>query len=130
MEERKRVQKFFNKPSLTRQEFKEQCDLAKLLKRFCKTPEGLAALQNARGFAETARFEDVSMVPDFRAARDAIIAAEAKFMALPAIVRKRFGNDAAEFLDFMQNPANQDEAVKLGLAVPKPVEAVKPVNGA
>lgn len=117
---RPRVKKVFTKPSLTRQEFKEECDLALLLKRFGRTPEGLAALRNAQGFAETCQFGDVSAVPDFRAARDAINAANASFMALPAIVRRRFNNDPAEFLDFVQDPANLDEARSLGLA--KPVE--------
>lgn len=114
-EPRKRVQKFFTKPSLTRQEFKQECDLALTLKRFGRTPEGKRALQNASGFAEGAQFRDVSVIPDFRAARDAINAANASFMALPPIVRRRFGNDAAEFLDFIQNPANQEEARALGL---------------
>lgn len=115
---RPRVQKFFTKPGLTRQEFKQDCDLGLIIKRFQRTPEGRAALANASGFAEGCRFGDVSAVPDFRAARDAVIAAQAKFMALPAIVRRRFGNDPAEFLDFMQNPANADEALSLGLIKP------------
>lgn len=37
-------------------------------------------------------------------------------MALPAQVRAKFSNDAAEFLDFVQNPKNADELVAMGLA--------------
>lgn len=120
--QRPRVKYVNDSPSLTRQEFKEECDLGLILKRFSKTPQGRAALANASGFAEGTRFDDVSMVPDFRAARDAVNAANAKFMALPAIVRRRFDNDPAAFLDFCQNPANLDEARVLGLAKPAPVE--------
>ena len=125
MSKRERVKLFFNKPSLTRQEFKAECDLGLLLKRFGRTPEGQQVLKNARGFAEGLRFDDVSCVPDFRAARDAVNAASASFMALPAIVRRRFNNDAAEFLDFVQNPANLDEARALGLCKPleKPLDS-------
>ena len=119
---RERVQIFFNDPSLTRQEFKDECDLGKILQRFKATPDGRAALQNATGFAETCQFGDVSAVPDFRAARDAVIKANASFMTLPPVVRRRFDNDPAAFLDFMQNPSNELEARSLGLLNPK-VEA-------
>lgn len=122
MVERKRVQVFFNEPSLTRQEFKDECDLGLTIKRFAKTPEGRSVLAKAQGFAEGARFDDVSAVPDFRAARDAVNAANASFMALPAVVRKRFDNDAAEFLDFATNPNNLDEMRKMGLAKPATTE--------
>jgi len=126
MEERKRVQKFFTKPSRTKQEFKDECDLGLIIKRFSKTPEGRRALANAQGFAETAQFGDVSAVPDFRTARDLVNAANASFMALPAIVRRRFDNDPAQFLDFCNDPNNLDEARSLGLA--KPVEVAKPAE--
>lgn len=116
---RVRVQKVFTKPSLTRQEFKDDCDLGLLLKKFGKTAEGRYMLQNMQGFAEGARFEDVSGIPDFRAARDAVNAANASFMALPAIVRRRFDNDPALFIDFIENPSNLEEARSLGLVKPK-----------
>lgn len=120
---RPRVKKIFTKPSLTRQEFKEECDLAITLKKFGKTVEGQRALRNAQGFAEGLKFGDVSSVPDFRAARDAVNAANASFMALPPLVRRRFENDPAQFLDFMSNPANQDEARALGLCKPAQQDA-------
>lgn len=116
---RPRVQLFCNDPSLTRQEFKDECDLGLILKRFQATPEGRAALRNASGYAAAVKFDDVSMVPDFRAARDAVIQANASFMALPPVVRRRFDNDPAAFLDFMQNPSNVSEARSLGLLLPK-----------
>lgn len=126
---RERVQKFFSKPSLTRQEFRDECDLGLLLKKFGRTPEGRAALTNAQGFAEGCRFDDVTAVPDFRAARDAVNAANASFMALPAVVRRRFDNDPASFLDFLQNPSNLDEARRLGLCKPAvSVPEVSPIS--
>lgn len=124
MVDRVRVQKFFRKPSLTRQEFKDEADLGKTIKRFAKTPEGRVALQNAQGFV-SGRFEDVSEIPDYRTALDQVNAANRKFMALPAIVRKRFDNDAALFLDFCSDPKNIDELRKLGLAKPVSENAVK-----
>ena len=78
-------------------------------------------MRNAQGFVEGLQFGDVSAVPEYRQYRDIVNAANAKFMALPAIVRRRFDNDPAEFLDFMQNPANRDEGIKLGL-IKEPVK--------
>lgn len=118
--DRKRVQKFFTLPSKTKQEFKDDCDLGKIIKRFSKNPEGLQALLNA----SPGRFEDVSNIPDYRTYRDILNRAEASFMALPAIVRKRFGNDAASFVDFCKDPKNLGELRTLGLARP---EVVPPV---
>ena len=37
------------------------------------------------------------------------------FMSLDAEVRKRFGNDPAQLLDFLADNKNYDEAKKLGL---------------
>lgn len=126
MVERKRVQKFFTKPSLTRQEFKDSCDLSLILKRFSQTPEGLAALRNASGFAEGAQFADVTGVPDYRASLDANNAAKASFEALPLNVRKRFDNDPVQLLDFVSRVENRDEARALGLL--RPLDETQVVN--
>ncbi|AXH77064.1 MAG: internal scaffolding protein [Microviridae sp.] len=55
---------------------------------------------------------------DYRSSLDAVKAAEAAFNQLPADVRYRFKNDPGAFLEFFNDEANHDEAVKLGLAVP------------
>jgi hypothetical protein len=36
-------------------------------------------------------------------------------------VRARFNNSPQEFLEFFADPANSDEAIRLGLAVPQAV---------
>lgn len=115
--ERIRVQKVFEKPSRTKQSFKDECDINKIMKRF----KNVAGADYLATFNEcvSGHFGDVSDIPDYRAARDQIMRAEALFEALPSIVRKRFDNDPAAFVDFCSNPANQDELIKLGLANPK-----------
>jgi phage internal scaffolding protein len=111
----KRVMHHFDDPSLTRQEFAEECDLGKIIARFSKTPDGMRQLEMARGFVSD-RFEDVSGFVDFRTALDQVRAADEAFMGLPPIVRTRFDNDPAKFLDFVDDPKNLDELIKLGLA--------------
>lgn len=129
MKERKRVQKMFSLPSKTRQEFKEECDLGKTIARFGKTPEGREVLRKAQGYVADVKFGDALAIPDFRAAQDAVRKAEASFMALPAVVRRRFANDPALFLDYATNPENLDEMRAMGLAKPKPVDQA-PEKGA
>jgi len=65
---------------------------------------------------------DFSEVVDYRTALEQVAKADEAFMALPAKVRARFSNDAAEFLDFVHNPANKEELVSMGLANPPVVE--------
>jgi len=109
---------FKDEVSLTRQEFKDECDLELTIKRFSRTDEGRQALAKAQGFIG-GRFEDVSDIPDYRTALDQVQRAKEAFERLPAMLRKRFDNDAALFLDFVDNPANLDELISLGLAKPK-----------
>lgn len=107
-----------NLPSLAKQSFAEECDINTIVRRFGLTgqlPSDVRMPQNG----------DFTNVPDFRTAMDLIVAARESFDAMPADVRARFHNDAAEFVDFCSDEKNRDEAIKLGL-VEKPVE--KPVT--
>lgn len=70
-------------------------------------------------------YADFENVVDFRSALDVVVSGREAFMEMPADVRKRFANDPALFLEFVHDPANYDEAVKLGIAMPEP-KPVKP----
>lgn len=115
--ENKRVQIFFDEPSRTKQEFKQECDLNHIMKRFKKVM-GVDFLNRYSGVVG-GQFGDFSNVPDFRTARDQVKLMEEVFMALPAKVRSRFNNDPAELLDFVDDPMNLEEARSLGLAKPE-----------
>lgn len=114
MRERIRVVKKFTKPSLTKQSFKDECDINMIMKRFKKVC-GQDFLNKYQGYVN-GQFGDFSNVCDYRSALDQIAQAKAVFGALPAKVRARFENDAAQFLDFCHDPKNMDEMVSLGLA--------------
>lgn len=100
-----------------RQSEKESCDINVIVSQFNRT-NLLPAV------ALGPMYEDVSSMPDYRSALDAVNAANALFMGLPAAVRKRFGNDPAEFLDFTSNPENRDEMVTMGLIAAEPAPPV------
>lgn len=108
--------KMFSLPSRTKQSFKAECDINLIMKRFSKAAGGdfMARVNSYAGGS----YGDFTDVVDYRSALDQLIAADATFEALPSIVRKRFDNDAASFLDFCNDPSNLDELRSMGLAKP------------
>lgn len=73
-------------------------------------------------------YGDFTQVPtDLRDALNAIRRADELFMSLDAAVRFRFHNDSQEMLEFLNDPYNRDEAIKLGLVKAPVVPVVDPV---
>lgn len=60
-------------------------------------------------------YGDFSSVEDYQAAVNSVMQAQDQFMALPAQIRKRFDNDPAQLIAFMNDPGNASEAIELGL---------------
>lgn len=102
----------FKDPSLTQQQFKEQCDMNNIIARYNST--GLLIDPLHPGTRQP-MFGDFSTVMDFQAAQNVVVRVNEAFEALPARVRDRFDNDPALMLEFLQNEDNREEAVKLGL---------------
>jgi len=96
--------------SRTKQSFKAECDINTILKKYQKTGL-LSHVSQYQG-----RYEDLPSEIDYQQSLNAIIAAEESFSSLPSKIRARFGNDPAEFLQFVENPANENEMIDLGLA--------------
>lgn len=92
----------------TKQSFKDECDINKIMSRFEKT----GVLDFATRYEP--RYADVTGV-SFSAAMDVVAQANSMFHAMPARVRDRFQNDPGKFFDFVQNPNNREEAEALGL---------------
>lgn len=67
-------------------------------------------------------FGDFTNVPDLRTALLQVQQANALFMSLDAVVRKRFDNDPAKLLDFIADDKNREEAGRLGLLKPVVVD--------
>lgn len=106
------VQKFSGK-SRTDQSFADSCDINKIVANFMRTGE--MPKSSREGF-----FADTSYIPsDLLSAHEIIKDAHESFMQLPSKTREEFNNDPAQLLDFVQNPANRDKAIELGL-IPKP----------
>lgn len=96
--------------SLTQQSHAVDCDLNVLLKRFGVAKDGVIPVlpYPVEAFGEETEL-------DLREALDMVRDAQAHFAALPSALRSRFDNSPAKLWDFVNNPANADEAIKLGL---------------
>lgn len=99
--------------SKTQQQFKDECDINTIVKRFGITgelPSDLAVPQSG----------DFTGITDFQSAMNVVRMAEEAFAELPADLRARFNHDPGRFVEFFNDPGNKDEARKLGLLAPVP----------
>lgn len=119
--ERPRFTKEFKKPSLTKQEFAQECDINVLMKRYQKT--GLFPQRPG----DVPRYVSNIGAPDFQTALNLVMTAESEFKSLNSELRKRFDNDPYKFYEFVNNPENAEEAIKLGLRE-KPLQEPGPVR--
>lgn len=114
---------FANSIDRTRQEFREECDINNLMRRF----EATGVMPQPWKAPPVANWADFASVPDYLDAQNLLIQARDSFLQLPARVRARFDNDPAQLLAFVANDANREEADKLGLL--KPTPPAPPVQG-
>jgi len=112
----------------TKQEFKDECDINLLMARYKKT-----GVLPTHSLAAAVRYGDFSQIPSFHEMHDRVLAATDVFMALPAHVRKHYGNDPGLFLASSETPEGRELMVRLGLATKReakapnaPAEAAKP----
>ncbi len=107
--------------SRTKQSMAAECDINNIMAKYQKT--GAIAHINKHGM-EYGFASGLDFAESMRVVKDG----QRMFDDLPSLLRRRFKDDPAEFLDFVQNPDNSDEMLKLGL-IDKPVEApVAPVE--
>ncbi|WNK14664.1 MAG: internal scaffolding protein [Microvirus sp.] len=104
-------------PTKTQQQFKDECDINTILKRFNATGELPVR-------PVTAAFSDFSEVFDFQSAMNQIVLSRMMFNELPAKTRDYFRNDPQRLLVFLEDPANREEGERLGL-----IEKRKPPEG-
>jgi len=122
---KKRVVETTSQEMVTKQDQKDDTDINKITERHLHT--GVLASNTGRRGARPrqAMFGDFSSAADFQTAVNGINDAELAFSQLPGRLRARFKNSAYQLMRFLEDPANLDEAVKLGLVEPPPKEAPK-----
>ena len=98
-----------NDPGVTDPSGADDADINNIVSRFHKT----GVLPNIN---VAAVYADVSNALSYQDALQTVINAENQFMALDAKTRKKFSNNPAEFLEFVDDPQNASELVSMGLA--------------
>lgn len=94
--------------SLTDPQFLKETDVNIILKKYRVT--GL--LPTSDGYPS---YGDFSHLTDFSKCLDLVNDGQAAFSALPSDLRARFGHDSKAFFDFVLDPDNEDECIRLGL---------------
>ncbi len=103
----------FSGTGKTKQSFKDECDVNRIVSRFAET--GLITHAHGRepqyGFASAQSFTEA-----------AYIVAESNqiFEALPSETRAHFKNSVIDYLDAVEDPERQAELAELGLIPPLP----------
>jgi len=98
--------------SVTKQSFKEECDINNILRQYQMT--GVIGHINE---AEP-RYADLPDAVDYQDALHQVQAAEAAFYRLPKQVRERYGNDPAGLLQALANPAEAGFLREAGILAP------------
>ena len=110
---------FAGSETRTQQQFKDECDINRIMAQFIKT--GLFThVNNGQpqfGYATSKSFHE---------SLELVRQAQEDFDALPSIIRKRVGHSPQGLLEFLEDPSNEKEARELGLLPPAPAEELRP----
>lgn len=102
--------------SLTKQEFKDECDLNIMMDKWARTggiPDELLNRPSVYGNFPTQN--------SYQEHANRVAEAKSDFEYLPSSTREFFANDVGNLIDFLSDETNLEEAVELGL-VQKPEE--------
>lgn len=107
-----RVDNVCSPDSLVQQCFKDSADINKIMAKWLKA--GNAGLPQIDLMAKRV-FRDLSQEDDFERKMNVVADAQSAFETLPAALRARFAHDVMNVVNFVADPANEAEAIKLGL---------------
>lgn len=89
----------FIEPSMAEQSHKDAVNVNKIMRRYTLT--GILEHENRN----SPRYND-NTACDYHDAMNRVAATNELFMQLPSAIRKKFDNDPANWLDYIQDPAN------------------------
>ena len=100
-------------PTMTQQHFRDECDINNIMARYEQTGLLIDPLTARSGGSPI--FDDFSDIPDLMTAQNKLIEAQQMFELLPSRIRKDFDNDPVKFVEFCQNPDNEDKLRDYGI---------------
>jgi len=100
----------------TQDQFKKDCDVNEIVAKYRRTGSVTHVRNAASGV-----YADLTELPmNLMEAQQVVLHAQQAFETVPSAVRNRFGHDPNQLISFLADPANKDEAIKLGLVTPPP----------
>lgn len=106
-------------PGLTKQSMKDDTDINLIMAKYQRT--GLVSFVSTH----EPEYMDTGNTVDFQQALNTVMEAQSMFDDLPSSIRKKFDNNPAQFLEFVQNPDNKEAVYDMGLAT-RPAQAQAP----
>lgn len=111
-------------PSLTSQEFKDDCDTEKILQRYSNAGLPLPSVAVEHVYKDCTDMRNLQ--EHLNNSRALLEQAEEGFMMLDAKIRRKFDNDVAKMAEWLADPENDEESRKLGLRTQKVGDPVPP----
>ena len=108
-----RIQTVNDKPSRTQQQFKDECDVNNIIKKY-KTTGIITHTNNKTGV-----YADMTEIGNYQEALGKVIEAETAFNNLPSAIRSKFHNNPQELIEYLNDKDKFEESIKLGLRVKK-----------
>lgn len=116
-------QDFSNCPSLAEQHTAHLTNINYLMQKY--QPDELARyLAERNQFRQEILGHDFSLEPNLQEAHNIVLKSRQEFEQLPDEIRLSFKNHV-EFLKFIDNPANAEKMLKLGILKPKQIETLQ-----
>lgn len=107
--------------SMTQQQYRDECDIDTILRRY-KVGQPLPATSRVGSYGDFTDFGD------YQSCLERVRKADEDFASLPASLRARFGNDPVAYYQFVLDPSNQEECVKLGIRQKIEKPGVSPIK--
>lgn len=110
-----RVSQVNTGPSKTQQQFKAECDVNNIIKRYHKDPQLWSELINKVQDPSSPEFQDFTNIGDFQSAMEKVSQIGEFFQSIPSEVRRKYNQDPAALFKAMQNPDNWIELANSGV---------------
>jgi len=101
----------FEGTSLTKQQFKKQCDIQHIMRGYKTT--GVYSHVNKN--YQNATYGEINVNKSWHETQTLLANLKSKFSTLPDKVKEKFKNDPKNMIEFVSNSKNLEASVKLGL---------------
>ncbi len=103
-----------DKPSLTDESFKQECDIDFIISNFVQ--RGIEPPQHQVQYGKQFTSDD------FIHSMDVVAECKSQFESLPAVEKEKFNNSVTNFLDFVSDPKNLKDSYEKGYIDPNSVD--------